>query len=124
MVSWLCLQCWDALLILSCDMQIFLVGTAHVSRNSAEEVRELIHVVKPSTIMVELCRKRADKLRSTAQVPSPPLSMLFCQLEASCGRVMTCLRIMYLHSDLPLGTIMPPRSDETCTMCSSQRASS
>lgn len=76
MLSWMRFQCWDALLMLSCNMQIFLVGTAHVSRNSADEVRELIHVVKPSTIMVELCRKRADKLRSSAQVPSPPPSVL------------------------------------------------
>ena len=48
--------------------QIYLVGTAHVSKNSAEEVRELINIVKPSTVMVELCRKRADKLRSNSQV--------------------------------------------------------
>ncbi|CAK0751245.1 hypothetical protein CVIRNUC_002053 [Coccomyxa viridis] len=49
--------------------EIYLVGTAHVSKNSAEEVRELINIVKPSTVMVELCRKRADKLRSNSQVP-------------------------------------------------------
>ena len=49
-------------------LQIFLVGTAHVSRDSADEVRELIHVVRPSTIMVELCKKRADKLRSSPKV--------------------------------------------------------
>ncbi len=49
-------------------VQIFLVGTAHVSRDSADEVRELIQVVRPSTIMVELCQKRADKLRSSPKV--------------------------------------------------------
>ncbi|CAL5227735.1 g10750 [Coccomyxa viridis] len=49
--------------------EIFLVGTAHVSRDSADEVRELIHVVRPSTIMVELCKKRADKLRSSPKLP-------------------------------------------------------
>lgn len=48
--------------------QIFLVGTAHVSRSSAEEVRELIRVVQPTTVMVELCEKRAERLRSSAQV--------------------------------------------------------
>lgn len=57
-------------------MQIFLVGTAHVSRNSAEEVRELIKVVRPSTIMVELCQKRADKLRSSPKVSFSSRSLL------------------------------------------------
>ena len=63
--------------------QIFLVGTAHVSRQSAEEVRELIRVVRPSTVMVELCTERAERMRSTPNVntlvpcsfsPSLPLS--------------------------------------------------
>lgn len=48
--------------------QIFLVGTAHVSRSSAEEVRELIRVVQPTTVMVELCEQRAERLRSSAKV--------------------------------------------------------
>ncbi len=49
-------------------LQIFLVGTAHVSRNSAEEVRELIRVVKPTSVMVELCEARARRIRASAQV--------------------------------------------------------
>ena len=62
--------------------QIFLVGTAHVSRQSAEEVRELIRVVRPSTVMVELCTERAERLRSTPNVstlhlPSQPRISLF-----------------------------------------------
>ena len=59
-------------------VQIFLVGTAHVSRDSASEVRQLISVVRPSTIMVELCRKRADKLRSSPKVQCL-LSNLACE---------------------------------------------
>ena len=59
-------------------MQIYLVGTAHVSKNSADEVRELINIVKPSTIMVELCRKRADKLRSNLQVSAPDMHAELC----------------------------------------------
>ncbi len=81
--------------MLSGDMQIFLVGTAHVSRNSAEEVRELIHVVKPTTIMVELCRKRADKLRSSPKVPSSPLSILY--IFSFC---FPCARIARSYSPL------------------------
>ncbi|KAL4436127.1 hypothetical protein ABPG77_005575 [Micractinium sp. CCAP 211/92] len=44
--------------------QIFLVGTAHVSRQSAEEVRDMIRLVKPGAVMVELCAGRAARLRS------------------------------------------------------------
>ncbi|KAK9906678.1 hypothetical protein WJX75_006000 [Coccomyxa subellipsoidea] len=48
--------------------EIFLVGTAHVSRNSAEEVRELIRVVKPTSVMVELCEARARRIRASSQL--------------------------------------------------------
>ncbi|PSC74329.1 conjugal transfer [Micractinium conductrix] len=44
--------------------EIFLVGTAHVSKQSAEEVREMIRLVRPSTVMLELCSGRLARLRS------------------------------------------------------------
>ncbi|KAH8957514.1 hypothetical protein BDL97_07G095800 [Sphagnum fallax] len=44
--------------------QLYLVGTAHVSEKSAEEVREVIHQVKPDTVAVELCAERAKKMLS------------------------------------------------------------
>lgn len=49
---------------LSNGAEIFLVGTAHVSKQSAEEVREMIRLVKPSSVMVELCPQRAARLRA------------------------------------------------------------
>lgn len=42
--------------------EIFLVGTAHVSSASAEEVRDVIKQVKPGTVMVELCAGRAEQM--------------------------------------------------------------
>ncbi|EFN60152.1 hypothetical protein CHLNCDRAFT_133581 [Chlorella variabilis] len=45
---------------------IFLVGTAHVSKRSSEEVRDMIRLVKPASVMVELCPQRAARLRSGA----------------------------------------------------------
>ena len=44
--------------------QIFLVGTAHVSKASVEEVRATIQRVRPATVLVELDAGRAQKLRS------------------------------------------------------------
>lgn len=40
------------------DKNIYLVGTAHVSKESLEDVRKTIELVKPDTIAVELCRPR------------------------------------------------------------------
>ena len=43
--------------------EVYLIGTAHVSQQSADDVKELIELVKPSCVMVELCPARADKIR-------------------------------------------------------------
>lgn len=42
--------------------EIFIVGTAHVSRRSVEEVRRVIDEVRPDTVCVELDRMRHDTL--------------------------------------------------------------
>lgn len=38
---------------------MFLLGTAHVSKQSCDEVKELINCVKPKAVFVELCEQRA-----------------------------------------------------------------
>lgn len=43
---------------------VYLVGTAHVSAQSAQDVADTIELARPNCIMVELCRPRADSLRS------------------------------------------------------------
>lgn len=40
------------------DKEIFLIGTAHVSRESVDLVRETIEEVKPDIVAVELCEQR------------------------------------------------------------------
>ncbi|MHC4637320.1 MAG: TraB/GumN family protein, partial [Planctomycetota bacterium] len=37
---------------------VYLVGTAHVSKESVEDVRNTVDVVKPDSICVELCEPR------------------------------------------------------------------
>ena len=44
--------------------EVILVGTAHVSRNSIEEVRRSILAAKPDVVAVELCKRRYDVLRN------------------------------------------------------------
>ena len=45
-------------------MQIFLIGTAHISQASSEEVQNAIRTIKPQTVFVELDEDRANTLLS------------------------------------------------------------
>lgn len=44
------------------DRTIYLVGTAHISEKSVEEVRYTIETVRPDTVCVELCKTRHDAM--------------------------------------------------------------
>ncbi len=46
------------------NKEVILVGTAHVSRDSVEEVRESIQATHPDVVAVELCKRRYDVLRN------------------------------------------------------------
>jgi len=53
--------------------KVVLIGTAHVSEKSVDEVRNAIRKLKPDIVAVELCRARYDSLKGnvpeTNQVP-------------------------------------------------------
>jgi len=42
--------------------EIILIGTAHVSKQSAEEVKEIIQQEKPDTVCIELCESRYQSI--------------------------------------------------------------
>ncbi len=44
------------------DTTYFVIGTAHVSQTSVDEVRHVIEEVKPDVVCVELCKSRHDTL--------------------------------------------------------------
>ena len=44
------------------DTHYFIIGTAHVSQTSVDEVRKVIEQVKPDLVAVELCQPRFDSL--------------------------------------------------------------
>ncbi len=48
--------------ILLGEKHIYLLGTAHVSQKSVQEVRCLIKEVKPDSVCIELCQSRWDSL--------------------------------------------------------------
>lgn len=43
---------------------VHVIGTAHVSQQSCDDVRELIAITKPSAVFVELCKQREKALDS------------------------------------------------------------
>jgi pheromone shutdown-related protein TraB len=45
------------------DKEVILVGTAHVSRESAQQVRQVIQEANPDTVCVELCQSRYQSIR-------------------------------------------------------------
>jgi pheromone shutdown-related protein TraB len=44
------------------DKEIILIGTAHVSRESAESVEQLIEEARPDTVSIELCQSRYQSI--------------------------------------------------------------
>ena len=49
----------------TCDNEVYLLGTAHISESSANEVRQLAEVVRPQQIFIELDPARAARLRAS-----------------------------------------------------------
>ncbi|MFN3527584.1 MAG: TraB/GumN family protein, partial [Candidatus Altarchaeaceae archaeon] len=46
------------------DREIYLIGTAHVSRQSVEEVKNFINNENPDAVCVELCEQRYNALKN------------------------------------------------------------
>ena len=46
------------------EKQLFLIGTAHVSKNSADLVESRIHEIKPDIICIELDEQRFNSIKN------------------------------------------------------------
>ena len=55
---------------------IILVGTAHISKESVEEVKQVIEEHKPDIVAVELCERRYDAITKKQQWESTPVNKL------------------------------------------------
>ena len=56
--------------------KIFLVGTAHISKESVEEVREVIEKYKPDVVAVELCNRRYEAITKKDKWENTPITSL------------------------------------------------
>jgi len=55
---------------------IILVGTAHISKDSVEEVKKVIKKYKPDIVAVELCKRRHEALTKKDQWENTPITSL------------------------------------------------
>ena len=55
---------------------IILIGTAHISKESVEEVRAAIEKYKPDVVAVELCQRRYDAITKKDQWEKTPVTKL------------------------------------------------
>lgn len=56
--------------------RVVIIGTAHVSEKSVEEVKSVIRILKPDVVAVELCEGRSNALEGTAQEEQVPIKDL------------------------------------------------
>ena len=61
--------------------EITLVGTAHVSKESVEEVKETIKNIQPDCVAVELDEKRADSIKNPSRYSQLDLVKVFKRKE-------------------------------------------
>jgi pheromone shutdown-related protein TraB len=55
---------------------IILIGTAHISKDSVEEVKEAIQKFKPDIVAVELCKRRYDAITNKDKWENTPVTNL------------------------------------------------
>jgi pheromone shutdown-related protein TraB len=55
---------------------IILIGTAHISEESVNEVRQAIETYKPDIVAVELCQRRYDTITSKTKWENTPVAAL------------------------------------------------
>ncbi|MBN2603549.1 MAG: TraB/GumN family protein [Candidatus Thermoplasmatota archaeon] len=56
--------------------KIILIGTAHISKDSVEEVKQAIEKYKPDVVAVELCQRRYDSLTKKDKWENTPVTSL------------------------------------------------
>lgn len=56
--------------------KIILVGTAHISKDSVEEVKKAIENYKPDIVAIELCNRRYDSITKKDQWENTPVTQL------------------------------------------------
>ena len=75
------------------DKEVILIGTAHVSPKSVEEVREVIEVERPDAVAVELCQGRYNSIINKDQWQNTDIGKVIRQ-----GQTMLLLSTLVMSS--------------------------
>lgn len=84
--------------------EITLIGTAHVSRNSVEEVAQMINQVQPDRVCVELDQGRFDKKTKDSSYSQTDLKKVFKEGKALLVLANTALASFQKKMGLQTGT--------------------
>ena len=49
------------------EQKFFIIGTAHLSRSSVNEVKNIISEVKPDSVCIELCSSRYESIKNISK---------------------------------------------------------
>lgn len=55
------------------NVQVYILGVSHVSRESCQEIQDLIQAVRPEVVLLELCKDRLRLLLDQACDPQNSL---------------------------------------------------
>lgn len=64
--------------------EVYVLGTAHVSKDSCDDVKTLMNHVKPDVLFIELCNQRIAILESGSEVPNEKVD---CNKDKSVGEM-------------------------------------
>lgn len=90
---------------------IYMIGTAHISNESAILVRSTIRALRPQTVMLELDASRIGRLANAdnSTAPSPPSSTASTTIVASSPTQDPSLPpVKFIIPPPPPGSILPP----------------
>ncbi|KAI3945686.1 hypothetical protein MKW98_022960 [Papaver atlanticum] len=81
--------------------QIYLIGTCHVSKQSAETVKKVIDYVMPDVVAVEQCKKRAMSMWNSKPEDATFYKLLCKSMRAPGGLCTKIASFFYEFSILP-----------------------
>ena len=87
------------------DKEIILIGTAHISKRNAEQVKEIIEAEKPDTVCVELDYQRYLALTRGAPSDPPDLRRLIRRKKAPYALLSVLLGKMQKRLAADLNTV-------------------
>lgn len=84
------------------DVDIYILGTAHVSKQSVDDTIQCFSIIQPNCVMIELCSKRINIIN----MKDSDLDVSFFEIYQKSGNLMSSL-LSYFNISIAkkLGTL-------------------